>query len=161
MKKLLYTLLAVSFIFTACKKEDEATTPVTTPTSSIIGTWEATEMEMNLEWTIDGAIVLDSSWVVDAVYHQYKYHYKADGTLNQYDLTDDLQETGNWSLSGDILTMSTSTNSAEFDLVSISTTTMVQFYTVTEISNGQTSITDQTITYTKVNDILTSNNNNQ
>jgi hypothetical protein len=161
MKKLLYTLLAVSFIFTACKKEDEATTPVTTPTSSIIGTWEATEMEMNLEWTIDGAIVLDSSWVVDAVYHQYKNHYKADGILNQYDLTNDLLETGNWSLSGDILTISTSANSAELDLVSISATTMVQFYTVTEISNGQTSITDQTITYTKVNDILTSNNNNQ
>ena len=41
MKKLLYTLLAVSIIFTACKKEDEEPTNSGNNTSSdiIIGDW--------------------------------------------------------------------------------------------------------------------------
>ena len=39
MKKLLYTLLAVSFIFSACKKEDEEPTNTGNTTATIIGAW--------------------------------------------------------------------------------------------------------------------------
>ena len=39
MKKLLYTLLAVSIIFTACKKEDEEPTNPGNNNTSIIGAW--------------------------------------------------------------------------------------------------------------------------
>jgi hypothetical protein len=39
MKKLLYTLLAVSIIFSACKKEDEEPTNSGNNNTSIIGAW--------------------------------------------------------------------------------------------------------------------------
>ena len=38
MKKLLYTFLAVSIIFSACKKEDEE------PTASIFGSWNVVSL---------------------------------------------------------------------------------------------------------------------
>ena len=46
MKKLLYTFLAVSIIFAACKKEEENNNPPTSP-ASIIGSW--TINTINLE----------------------------------------------------------------------------------------------------------------
>ena len=49
MKKLLYTFLAVSIIFAACKKEEDDTA---TPEVSIVGTWTATN------------VVGDSSFIV-------------------------------------------------------------------------------------------------
>ena len=52
MKKLIYTLLAVSIIFTACKKEDEITTPGTNPTPSIVGTWTPTSTLVDVTQTI-------------------------------------------------------------------------------------------------------------
>ena len=39
MKKILYTLLAVSIIFSACKKEDEEPTNSVNNNTSIIGAW--------------------------------------------------------------------------------------------------------------------------
>jgi len=42
MKKLIYTFLAVSIIFSACKKEDEDPTNNSSP--SIIGTWNVVSM---------------------------------------------------------------------------------------------------------------------
>jgi len=45
MKKLIYSLLAVSIIFTSCKKEDEAPTNNTiSNASSIIGSWNVVSM---------------------------------------------------------------------------------------------------------------------
>ena len=49
MKKLLYTLLAVSMIFSACKKEEAKTTSSTT--SSICGNIDVTENGVNLTYT--------------------------------------------------------------------------------------------------------------
>ena len=57
MKKLLYTLLAVSIIFAACKKEeDEVVTPVA---ASIVGVWTPTSvvMDSSLTTTIAGEVV--------------------------------------------------------------------------------------------------------
>ena len=51
MRKLLYTFLAVSIIFAACKKEEENNNPPTSP-ASIVGTWTATN------------VVIDSTLIV-------------------------------------------------------------------------------------------------
>ena len=64
MKKLLYTLLAVSFIFTACKKEEGCTDPIASNynadaeendnscTYSIIGVWTPNSMSINANSTV-------------------------------------------------------------------------------------------------------------
>jgi hypothetical protein len=44
MKKLLYTLLAVSIIFSACKKEDEEPSNTNNNSASIVGGWDFTEL---------------------------------------------------------------------------------------------------------------------
>jgi len=57
MNKVLYTLLAVSIIFTACKKEeDEVVTPVT---PSIVGVWTSTSVSgtESMSVTVMGQIV--------------------------------------------------------------------------------------------------------
>ena len=48
MKKLIYSLLAVSIIFAACKKEDEVTTPIA---ASIVGGWDCTTMTIDSSLT--------------------------------------------------------------------------------------------------------------
>jgi hypothetical protein len=60
MKKILYTLFAVSIIFAACKKEDEETNPVNTNTSnSIVGVWTPTSVtqDSSMITIIDGQTV--------------------------------------------------------------------------------------------------------
>ena len=60
MKKLLYTFLAVSIIFAACKKEEENNNPPTSP-ASIVGVWTPTSvvLDSSLTTTIDGEIVYE------------------------------------------------------------------------------------------------------
>ena len=49
MKKLLYTLLTVSIIFSSCKKEDEGpTTNTSSNTPSIIGSWNVVSMAYDI-----------------------------------------------------------------------------------------------------------------
>ena len=60
MKKLLYTLLAVSIIFTACKKEEEE---IVNPVAvSIVGVWTPTSVLVNYSTTatVTGQIVYSS-----------------------------------------------------------------------------------------------------
>ena len=51
MKKLLYTFLAVSIIFAACKKEEENNNPPTSP-ASIVGKWTATNVVIDSTLTV-------------------------------------------------------------------------------------------------------------
>jgi len=72
MKKLLYTLLAVSIIFTACKKEDEK--PAIAP---LIGLWDMEFMENELDTIWNGT---DSG----RQYHFFEsgyLHYILNGTV--------------------------------------------------------------------------------
>ena len=96
MKKLLYTFLAVSIIFSACKKEDNSPTYTidnnnnNNTSASIVGVWETTYA--NLDGT-------------DQLYpfsHVYEFFYE-DGTYGSegYDLTGNLASFsfGSYSLS--------------------------------------------------------------
>ena len=58
MKKIIYSLLAVSIIFAACKKEEENNNPPT-PSVSIVGVWTPTSVviDSSSEVTINGAVV--------------------------------------------------------------------------------------------------------
>ena len=49
MKKVLYTLLAVSIVFAACKKEDEVVTPVA---PSIVGVWTPTSVSVTQSMSV-------------------------------------------------------------------------------------------------------------
>ena len=51
MKKLIYSLLAVSIIFAACKKEEENNNPPT-PNVSIVGVWTATSVDIDTSVTV-------------------------------------------------------------------------------------------------------------
>jgi len=53
MKKLLYTFLAVSIIFSACKKEDAAPPNASPTVTELEGTWVGYEVgDISTEWTI-------------------------------------------------------------------------------------------------------------
>ena len=58
MKKLLYTFLAVSIIFAACKKEEDE---IVTPPSSIVGVWTPTSVvqDSSQTVTINGEIIYE------------------------------------------------------------------------------------------------------
>ena len=58
MKKLLYTLLAVSIIFAACKKEEDDV--VTQVAPSIVGDWTPTSASVNYSTTAI-VVVIDES----------------------------------------------------------------------------------------------------
>ena len=51
MKKLLYTFLAVSIIFSSCKKEEENNNPPT-PNVSIVGIWTTTSVDIDTSVTV-------------------------------------------------------------------------------------------------------------
>ena len=55
MKKLIYTILAVSTIFTSCTKDDEKDDEV--EKASIVGVWSAKSMEMEMSVKMDMGIL--------------------------------------------------------------------------------------------------------
>ena len=60
MKKLLYTFLAVSIIFSSCKKEEENNNPPT-PNVSIVGVWTTTSVDIDTSSTVTiNGVVVDS-----------------------------------------------------------------------------------------------------
>jgi hypothetical protein len=137
MKKLIYTLLAVSIIFAACKKEDEVVTPTlvygcTDSTATnynplatvddgycafgfVGGVWikDTQVMDIHAVVSFGGMIVFDSTWVEtesnpDSM-EIVKTKFWDNGDFKHWDNNNNLVDDGTWVQSGSTLTMTTDT----------------------------------------------------
>ena len=130
MKKLLYTFLAVSIIFAACKKEeDEVVTPVA---PSIVGVWTPTSVSVteSMSVTVMGQIV-DS---FDTTFTEAPADIGMDGDVeftadgNMYNDGD----TNSYTYSGSTLTV-TEDGETETNPCTITSTSLTIMFSETEI----------------------------
>jgi|TARA_B100000959_G_C14728408_1_gene519898 hypothetical protein len=104
MKKLLYTFLAVSIIFAACKKEEDDTTPAVT---SIVGIWNATKTTEDVSFSVSmgGVILEDTSYVAVSTdsLEPSSLEFLSNGTLYVYNNED--ADTATYVRNGNSLTI--------------------------------------------------------
>jgi len=143
MKKLLYTLLAVSIIFAACEKEeDEVVAPVA---ASIIGTWSPTSAEINYSVTMGGMTLMDTSYATTPSDPEWEFtdvKFTADGQMIMGG------DTMQYSHSGNILTV-TEDGETETNTCTVTNTDMVVILNDTEQEDGMTSTSNVTINHTR------------
>ena len=129
MKKVLYTLLAVSIIFTACKKEeDEVVTPVA---PSIVGVWTPTSISVaqSMSVTVMGQLMdsFDSTFTMTAAEAGMDgdVEFTADG--NMYVDGD----TNSYTYSGNVLTV-TDDEGTETRTCTVTSTSLTVMFSDTE-----------------------------
>ena len=174
MKQISYILLAVSIIFTACKKEEEEPTNGNNSTISIIGIWTPTSVviDSSLTTTINGEIVYElngetisfsGSETITA--EEADIDGDIEFTSDGYFITDD--DTGSYTYSNNLLTLFDDSDDAvsyacSFTATDLSVTieeNMDTAYNVPGIGNiSITSSFSQTIQCTRSN-IINSNVN--
>ena len=165
MKKVLYTLLAVSIIFAACKKEDEAVVPIVisgcmdaiatnydaTVTSddgsciySIVGTWTPTSAAVNYNVTMGGMILMDTSYAMTPTDEDWEFtdvEFTADGQMIMGD-------TMQYSYSGNVLTV-TEDGETETNTCTVTSTDMVVILNDSEVEDGMTITSNITLNLTR------------
>ena len=143
MKKLLYTFLAVSIIFAACKKEeDEVVTPVA---ASIVGTWTPTSAAVNYTVTMGGMMLMDTSYTTTPADTSWEFtdvEFTADGQM----IMDG--ESIQYSHSGNVLTI-TEDGETETNTCTVTSTDMVVILNNTEEEDGMTMNSDITLNHTR------------
>jgi|TARA_B110000259_G_scaffold152119_1_gene171991 hypothetical protein len=143
MKKLLYTFLAVSIIFAACKKEeDEVVTPVA---PSIVGVWTPTSAAVNYNVTMGGMMLMDTSYTMTPTDEEWD--------LTDVEFTADGQrimdgESIPYSHSGNTLTI-TEDNEIETHTCTVTSTDMVLIMNDTEVEDGMIITSDITLNLTR------------
>jgi hypothetical protein len=155
MKKLIYTLLAVSIVFASCKEEDEVIAPaapsivgVWTPTSySVIFSYEAVVMEEIIS-SFDTTFTMtptDEDWDFPAA-----MEFTTTGTvISTYE--DGEIETDSYTTSGSSLILTIDDDDTSTYTVTKTDLVLTQSETETEIEDGltSTSSSDVTINFTR------------
>jgi len=148
MKKLLYTLLAVSIIFSACKKEDEEPTNsgnnntgnnnTGNNTTSIVGKWDLKQhghdryLIYNNDTTVHDIVEISPiDWDVNVPFYHLEFLSNGEYIVTRFETFDpneDIWEmvflNGNWVLSNEIVYLSPDPDE-----------TSVGGYTITEVNN--------------------------
>ena len=136
MKKVLYTFLAVSIIFAACKKEeDEVVTPVE---PSIVGIWTPTSMSgtSSMSATVLGEIVesFDTTFTMTPTDEDWDFptaiEFTTDGKMYVDDGDDD-QDTLSYTYSGNLLTV-TDDEGTETNSCTVTSTSLAIIFSDTE-----------------------------
>ena len=145
MKKLIYTLLAVSILFASCKEEDEIIAPAA---PSIVGVWTPTSISVisSYELVEMGKIVDsgDTSYTMTPTDEGWDFpaaiEFTNTGTVISTNENGEL-ETDSYTTSGSSLTL-TFTNSPDADIFTYTVTTtdlvLTQSVTETGTEDGQT-----------------------
>ena len=157
MKKLIYTLLAVSLIFTACKKEEGCTDAIATNYNadaedddnsciySIVGTWSPTSAAINYSATMGGIILMDTSYTTTPADTSWEFtdvEFTAGGQM----MMDG--ESIPYSHSGNVLTI-TEDGETETNSCTVTSTDMVVILDDTEEEDGITMTSNITINHTR------------
>lgn len=153
MKKLIYTLLAVSIIFAACKKEDEVVAPTVlsgctdaiatnydaTATSDdgsctygiVGGAWitDSEVVDIHAIVSMGGMIVMDTSWTEtetnpDSMESGVIQKFWENGNFEAWDNNNNLVDSGTWIQSGSTVTLTTDTVIVG-EIISVSKTNLV------------------------------------
>jgi hypothetical protein len=143
MKKVLYTLLAVSIIFASCKKEeDEVVAPVA---PSIVGTWTPTSAAVNYTVTMGGMMLMDTSYAMTPSDEEWEFtdvEFTADGQMIMEG------ESNSYSHSGNTLTI-TEDGETETNTCTVTSTNMVVIINDSEEEDGMTITSDITLNHTR------------
>jgi len=143
MKKLIYTLLAVSIIFAACKKEDD---DVVTPVApSIVGVWTPTSAAVIATVTMGGMTLMDTSYTMTSSDEDWEFtdvEFTADGQM----IMDG--ESIPYSHSGNVLTI-TEDGETETNTCTVTSKTMVVIINDTEEEDGMTLTSNITLNHTR------------
>ena len=140
MKKLLYTLLAVSIIFASCKKEEDEVVAL------IVGTWSPTSAAVNYSVSMGEMNLMDTSYTTtpsDLDWDFQDITFDKDGNVT----TDG--ETNTYTYSGTELTITESNGELETVTCTVTSTDMVVIINETEDEDGMTSTSNITINHTK------------
>ena len=148
MKKLLYTFLAVSFIFTSCKKEEGCTDAIATNYNSdaedddgscnysIVGIWEPNSISVNSIYTVSiaGQTIqsFDTSYTMTPEEAEMEGNIQFTSDGNVITTNDDGEtETDTYTTSGNTFTVVSSDDSGD-----------------SEIQNGTFTVTKTTLSFT-------------
>ena len=144
MKKFIYTFLAVSIIFAACKKEEEEINTPPPGTVGIVGVWTPTSAAVNYSASMGGMILMDTSYTTTSSDPEWEFtdvEFTADGQMIMGD-------TMQYSYSGNVLTV-TEDGETETNTCTVTSTDMVVILNDSEVEDGMTITSDITLNHTR------------
>ena len=143
MKKIIYTLFAVSILFTACKKEEGCMDTIATNynpdaevdegncTYGIVGgSWitNSEVVDIHMVATMGGMVVMDSTWTETETnkdsMETVTLKFSDNGDFNAWDNNNNLVDNGTWVQSGTTITVTTDTVKVG-EIISVTKTNLV------------------------------------